>query len=239
MSMICLMLLGLMSADDKPTTGQKELQGTWKLVSVESEGMLNDPMGGKPNWVIKGDKVIYGGAELAELKVDPSTTPRIVDFKLNDPKRVYEGIYEVESGKLKICVNRQSEGAKDRPGKFSTKDQSDWLLLVFELQKDAKADPNDGVSGFVGLQLGKGEDDEVVVISPLKDSPADKAGFKKDDVILKVDGAKVADLKGTINAVRKAKPGEKLELQIRRDKKEMTITVKVGVLPFQYVVGLG
>jgi uncharacterized protein (TIGR03067 family) len=237
-NVICLMLLGLMSADDKPGTGQKELQGTWKLVSVESEGMLNDPMGGKPNWVIKGDKVFYGGAELADLKVDPSTSPRIMDFKIRDPEQVFEGIYVVEDGKLKICVNRKADGAKDRPGSFSTKDQSDWLLLVFEKQ-DAKADPNDGISGFVGVQLAKGEDDEVLVVSPLKDSPADKAGFKKDDVILKVDGVAVTDFKGTVNAVRKAKPGGKIEFQIRRDKKETTITVKVGVLPFQYVVGLG
>ena len=127
-----------------------------------------------------------------------------------------------------------------KPGKFSTNDQSEWRLLVFELEKDAKADPSEGLSGFVGLQLKKGEDNnEVVVVSPLKDSPADKAGFKKDDVILKVAGAAVADLQGAINTVRKAKPGEKIEFQIRRGKEESTITVKVGVLPFQYVVGLG
>jgi uncharacterized protein (TIGR03067 family) len=232
--------MGSVRADDTPANGAKELQGTWKLVSVEAEGMTNDPIGGKPKWVIKGDKVFYGGAELAELKVDASTSPKIVDFKLKDPDRVHEGIYSVEKGTLKICLNKQTEGAKDRPASFSTKDQSEWRLLVFEQEKDAKSDPNEGLSGFVGLQLKNGEDNnEVVVVSPLKNSPADKAGFKKDDVILKVAGAAVVDLQGTINTVRKAKPGDKLEFRIKREKEESTITVKVGVLPFQYVVGLG
>src|ERR1700722_13127200 len=77
-------------ADDQPIKGAKELQGMWKLVSVESEGMTNDPMGGKPKWVIKGKKVFYGGVEIAELKVDASTSPKIVDLKLRDPDRVYE-----------------------------------------------------------------------------------------------------------------------------------------------------
>jgi uncharacterized protein (TIGR03067 family) len=227
-------------ADDTPTKETKELQGTWKLVSVESEGMLNDPMGGKPKWVIKGDKVFYGGNEIAELKIDASTSPKIVDLKFRDPDRIHEGIYSVEKGILKICLNRMTEGAKDRPSMFSTKDQSEWRLLVFDQEKDAKSDPAEGLSGFVGLQLKNGEDNnEVVVVSPLKDSPADKAGFKKDDVILKVAGAAVADLQAAINTVRKAKPGDKLEFRIRRDKQESNITVKVGILPFQYVVGLG
>jgi uncharacterized protein (TIGR03067 family) len=231
---------GSARADDRADMSSKELQGIWKLVSVETEGMTNDPPGGKPKWVIKGNKVLYGGAEIAELKIDTSTKPKIVDLKFSDPDRVHEGIYSVEKGTLKLCLNRMTEGAKDRPSTFSTKDQSEWRLLIFEQEKDAKSDPAEGLSGFVGLQLKKGEDnDDVVVVSPLKDSPADKAGFKKDDVILKVAGAAVADLQATINTVRKAKPGDKLEFRIRRDKEESNITVKVGVLPFQYVVGLG
>jgi uncharacterized protein (TIGR03067 family) len=240
-TLIYLALVALVLPHDPPAKEQKELQGTWKLVSVETEGMTNDPMGsGKPKWVIKGDKVFYGGTEIAELKPDASTSPQIIDLKFRDPERVYEGIYEVKEGTLKICLNRQSEGAKDRPGAFSTKDQSDWRLLIFEQEKDAKADPNEGLSGFVGLALKRGEDkEEVVVASPLKDSPADKAGFKKDDVILKVGGTAAADLPGAINLVRKAKPGEKLEFHIRRGKEESSITVKVGVLPFPFVAGLG
>jgi len=231
---------GSVRADDPPVKEPKELQGTWKLVSVEIDGKATDPIGGQPKWVIKGEKVFYGGTEIAGLKVDASTSPRVIDLKFSDPERVYEGIYAVENGTLKICINRQTEGTKDRPGKLSTKDQSDWRLLVFEQEKDGKGNATDGLAGYVGLALGTDSDTkEVVVRSPLKGAPADQAGFKEDDAILKVGGVAVADLPGAINLVRKAKPGEKLEFRIRRGKEESTLTVKVGVLPFPLVASLG
>jgi len=231
---------GTVLADDPPAKEPKELQGTWKLVSVEMDGKPTDPIGSQPKWVIKGEKVFYGGTEIAGLKVDASTSPRVIDLKFSDPERVYEGIYAVEKGTLKICINRQTEGTKDRPGKLSTKDQSDWRLLVFEQEKDGKGNATDGLAGYVGLALGTDSDTkEVVVRSPLKGAPADQAGFKEEDAILKVGGVAVADLPGAINLVRKAKPGEKLEFRIRRGKEESTLTVKVGVLPFPLVASLG
>ncbi|HEV3439580.1 MAG TPA: TIGR03067 domain-containing protein [Gemmata sp.] len=231
---------GSVRAGDPPAKELKELQGTWKLVSVEIDGKATDPIGGQPKWVIKGEKVFYGGAEIAGLKVDASTSPRVIDLKFSDPERVYEGIYAVEKGTLKICINRQTEGTKDRPGKLSTKDQSDWRLLVFEQEKDGNGNATDGLAGYIGLALGTDPDTkEVIVNSSLKDAPSDKAGFKKDDVILKVGGVAVADPPGAVNLVRKAKPGDKLDFRIRRGKEESTLTVKVGVLPFALVASLG
>src|SRR5262245_63057715 len=61
-----------------------ELQGTWKLVSVEAEGTANEPLGGgSPRWVVKGDKVFYGGEEIIKLTADGTTTPRVIDLKLD------------------------------------------------------------------------------------------------------------------------------------------------------------
>jgi len=152
---------------------------------------------------------------------------------------VYEAIYVVEKDTLKVCVNKRTEGAKERPGSFSTKDHEDWRLLVFEREKAAPKDATEGLSAFAGIRLRKGENDEVVVESPIKGSPAEKAGLKKDDVVLKVGATAVADLDATVKAVRAAKPGEKLDFRVSRDGKETTVTVKVGVLPFPFVAHLG
>lgn len=239
-SLAIVITSGFVRADDPPAKDVMELQGTWKLASVEADAKATDPIGGTVRWVIKKDKVFYGGKEIAGLKVDNSTSPRIMDLKFSDPERVYEGIYSVEKNTLKICLNRQTEGTKDRPGAFSTKDQSDWRMLVFEKEQDAKGDPTEGLAGYVGLALQNDEENkEVIVNASLAGAPADQAGFKKDDVILKVGGTSVADLPGAINLVRKAKPGEKLDFRIRRGKEESTITVKVGVLPFPIAAGLG
>jgi uncharacterized protein (TIGR03067 family) len=201
--------------------------------------MVRDPIGGgEPRWVIKGDKILYGGVELAQLSADSSTSPKVIDLKMRDPERVYEGIYSVEKNVLKVCLNKRSDGPKNRPSKLATKDQEDWVMLRFEHEKAAPAQPTEGLSGFVGIAIRAGENQEVVVDSPLKGSPAEKAGLKKGDVILKVGATAATDLQTTIKAVRDVKPGAKLEIRISRDGKESTITVTVGPFPFHYVVGL-
>ena len=75
--------------DDLPGKEVKELQGTWKLVSIETDGKSQDPVGGVPRWVIKA-KVLYGGDEIRRLTADPSTTPRN-RRKFKEPERTYEG----------------------------------------------------------------------------------------------------------------------------------------------------
>ncbi len=226
--------------DDPPAKSPAELQGTWKLVSMEVTGKDREPLGGgSPRWVIKDNTISYGGEEIAKFTADASTSPRVIDLKYREPERAYEGIYAVEKDTLKVCINRKADGAKNRPDKFTTKDQDDWLILVFEREKAAPANATDGLSGYVGVRL-RGNDDgkEVVVDSPIKDSPADKAGLKAGDVILKVGDKAATDLQAAVNAVREAKPGSKIDIRVNRDGKESTITVKAGVLPFHWVAGL-
>jgi uncharacterized protein (TIGR03067 family) len=222
--------------DDAPVKKElAELQGCWKLVSFELNGETRDPIGGgEPRWFVKGDKVHYGGEEVIQFTADPTTTPRIIDLKFRGPDRVYEGIYDFEKDTLKICLNGRAD-TKDRPEKFATKDQPDRRLLVFEREKAAPANPTEGLTPFAGVQLRFDADMKAIVVDvPIKGSPAEKAGMKKGDVILSVGTTAVTELEATVKAVRQAKVGAKLEFQIKRDGKDMTVTVTVGVLPFQY-----
>jgi uncharacterized protein (TIGR03067 family) len=225
-------------AETKADKRLADLQGTWKLISIETNGEANDLSGNQPRWVIKGDKVLYGGDELAVLTADASATPKLLDVQLLDPKRVFEGIYAIEKDTLRICLNKQAEGVKERPHTFSTKEQENWRLLVFERDR-SDADPNDGLIGFVGLALRiDAERQEVIVNEAFGDSPAQKAGLKKDDVVVKVAGGEVTTLRSAVEAVRRSKPRTDLVFHIRRDGKETDITVKVGVLPFSALAGL-
>lgn len=225
--------------DEPPPKGVAELQGTWKLASIEAEGKSQDPIGGGvPRWVIKGEKVFYGGDEIIRLTADPATTPRVIDLKFKEPERAYEGIYSVEKSTLKVCLNTR-DGAKDRPGKLETKEQDGFRLLVFEREKAAPAEATEGLTGFVGIALSLDEESKAVTVdSPIKGSPAEKAGLKKGDIILKVGATAATDLETTVKSVRQAKPGAKLDIQIKRGEKESVVAVKVGVLPFHYVAGL-
>ncbi|NCI48628.1 PDZ domain-containing protein [Sediminibacterium roseum] len=58
-----------------------------------------------------------------------------------------------------------------------------------------------------------------------KGSPAEKAGFKKDDVITKVNDIKISNGGDLYDAIGEFKPGEKVTITYLRDGKENTATV--------------
>lgn len=61
-----------------------------------------------------------------------------------------------------------------------------------------------------------------------KDSPADKAGIKKGDVITKIDGEQVDAATSLITAIRNHKVGDKVMLTILRDGKEQEVEVELA-----------
>jgi len=71
----------------------------------------------------------------------------------------------------------------------------------------------------------------VVVNDVLKDSPAEKAGVERGDVILEIDGQDVKGVGHLRNTVAMVSPGTKVKLLIYRNGKEKTVTVKIGELP--------
>lgn len=87
---------------------------------------------------------------------------------------------------------------------------------------------NDDVSGSfggVGIQVGV-KDNQVVVIVPLKGTPADRAGIKKGDKILAVDGATTTEmaLDAIIGKIR-GKVGTKVVIVLQHENAADTYTV--------------
>jgi serine protease Do len=69
-----------------------------------------------------------------------------------------------------------------------------------------------------------------LIAQVMKGGPADEAGIKRGDVILKYDGQKVSDSASLRNLVAATTPGQEVKLEVWRDKKPMEVTVKVGNL---------
>jgi S1-C subfamily serine protease len=79
---------------------------------------------------------------------------------------------------------------------------------------------------FVGVMLlSPKNSDEIHVLSVVDNAPAAKAGLKPGDVLLRVAGVKPVDLLSTVKLIGSQKIGAKVPFLIRRDGKEIEITV--------------
>jgi serine protease Do len=71
----------------------------------------------------------------------------------------------------------------------------------------------------------------VIIAKVLQNSPADKAGLKDGDIIVKFDGEKVYDMEKFRFKVAETKPGEKVLITVIRDNRKRNFTVKIGEMP--------
>ncbi|MFM7115143.1 MAG: S1C family serine protease [Planctomycetota bacterium] len=78
---------------------------------------------------------------------------------------------------------------------------------------------------YIGLSL-SGDTNQVSEVAP--GSPAEQAGVKKDDRIIRMDGKPVKDKASLGEAFRELKIGQKVELVIQRGELEITMELEVG-----------
>lgn len=83
---------------------------------------------------------------------------------------------------------------------------------------------SDQLKGFFGVT----GDGGVLVSSVQKETPAEKAGLKAGDVIIKADGDNVSNAAEVREVVADKDQGDKVELTLIRDRKEMTLSVEVA-----------
>jgi len=84
--------------------------------------------------------------------------------------------------------------------------------------------------GYLGVRLTE-TDDGVRLADVLPNEPAERAGLQSGDLVLEADGKAVESSGDIQDAVAAHKPGEKLELSIRRGDDERTVTVTLGTRP--------
>ena len=92
------------------------------------------------------------------------------------------------------------------------------------------------VRGFLGVQgndvepgmgqyFGLEDDEGVVIVSVVEDSPAEKGGVKQDDVVVEMEGEPVSGWNEFRNRVAMYKPGSEVRLGVIRDGKRKSLTV--------------
>ena len=92
--------------------------------------------------------------------------------------------------------------------------------------------------GWLGVSIGVAEslagqanteNEGVLVVNVVTDSPADRAGFELHDIILTVNGENVVGGVGpAIDLIKGHKPGDNIEVVVLRDGQERTLKVTLG-----------
>ena len=88
-----------------------------------------------------------------------------------------------------------------------------------------------GVSPEMAASLGLKDERGALVSSVSKDSPAEKAGLERGDVIVSMDGVAVSDGNALRNRIASSTPGATVTLGLVRDGDEKTVSVKLRELP--------
>jgi len=118
----------------------ERLQGSWTLVSMESEGN-EAPADHIEGWgaVYEGDTLTLKVKDQVRrrgiITIDPTRTPRAINTWDQDgpyQDQTVAGIYELEGDTLKLCFSRPGEA---RPTEFSTKKGPGFLVVVYKRQK--------------------------------------------------------------------------------------------------------
>ena len=83
----------------------------------------------------------------------------------------------------------------------------------------------------VSVQDSQGDAPGVTIMSVEHNGPAARAGLRQGDVVTSVNGDKVDTARGLIRAVAAARPGNNLRLSVRRQGRDVDLSVTVGLRP--------
>ncbi len=83
---------------------------------------------------------------------------------------------------------------------------------------------------YIGVRLNE-DDAECRIAEVDKDSPAEKAGLKADDVVIRFGKEPVEDLDDLITLIKERRPGDEVPIRVRRGKKILELKIVIGRHP--------
>jgi len=191
------------------------------------------------------DQILFNGEQLAGLvrSHKPGDKVTLSIIRQGQPQKL-----EVTLGETEVTKTTESG---DLGELFSFGPEGNRLALVKEVQKENKVPilgdvplllhlfGRDKPGTFLGVeakpvdsslaaQLGLKEDTGVLVGHVVDDSPAEKAGLKEHDVILKLDKESVQGPSDFVKRIQAHKKGDKVKLELLRGGKRQEIEATLG-----------
>jgi C-terminal processing protease CtpA/Prc len=110
-----------------------------------------------------------------------------------------------------------------------------WPLFATEAEQPQQQDAprTGGERSWLGVWLGDAVDGGVQVMALVPQGPADEAGLRSGDIILRADGLEVSDQAALSRLLARLGPGEPLNLGILRSGEALEIAVELGDWEFR------
>jgi serine protease Do len=97
------------------------------------------------------------------------------------------------------------------------------ITLNPNIKQEINRDPN------MGIQVS--EEQGVLITRVVPNSPADRAGVRAGDVIVNIDGEALESASQVQQAVERRSVGDKLQLTVKRDGKDLALEIQTGLFP--------
>lgn len=168
--------------------------------------------------VVMGNRVILERSEFEELNEVYEE-----NIKIQQVKQVIDEMYlweydqeDLYEGQIKGMV----DALGDPYSVYMTKDEYESFNIE-----------TDGIYGGVGIIVTPGEDDLITVVSPIEDTPGERAGIRTGDKIIKVEGKEYfSETMDEAVSLMRGEPDTDVQITImRRDKDGNTETFDLNI----------
>jgi serine protease Do len=155
---------------------------------------------------------IHKEHDLAMLKIDAKSLVPVV----------FTPSKTVDAGSWVVCAGLKAEPVAIGVVSVSTRTISKpGSIVTVDATKSA----------YLGVVLLEDDDGRVKITEVQKNSPADAAGLKADDIVVAMGGISIRDMDAFRQQVASNKPGDIVSLRIRRDGEELRIRATLGKQP--------
>lgn len=133
-----LVALSAQAGDDAAQKKEKAaIQGIWKIVGFETpQGKDANFEGATLDFDKDGKNLVFtkeNETKKGTFRLNPAGKPKEIDIKPGDEDKTFEGIYQLDKDKLKICLS--PENGEGRPSEFALKDGKKYILVTLERAK--------------------------------------------------------------------------------------------------------
>lgn len=153
---------------------------------------------------------------------DTETIAKKLEIVKNELEKYYIGDMDTES-MTETAIKGYVAGLKDDYSEYLTKEEYEELLISI-------------TGDYVGIGIYMSQDVEgnIIVVSPIVGSPAEKAGLQAGDIITAINGESCSEMDlDTASSKIKGQEGTTVELEILRENEKLNKTVERRTVEIQ------